>query len=386
MSKLAVARCTHVANPVTQWGYETPSRARPCRLVGVASAEQTSSFVRTAPAVHEVFSSFATGTSTSTRKPSTTTKSKGKETTSSTLSISLPPPTSTSTSPTDVNGLLKALFPVSEPSSSWTTVEGAPGALPLSDATLDPVKVVKGVTHNYVESPGPNPKLSMQAHYPQGSWTFSNSPRGGFSLYSLGPSAVNLTQAKEATFGYSVMFPAGFEYNMGGKMPGLFGGDSFEVAATCSGGSRSDACFSARLMWRTNGAGELYTYLPPYTDPRFTANEAQCNVPPVSECNPTYGASVGRASFYFTSGAWTTVSQRVRLNDVGQANGELELFVNGQSVVNVGGLILRARDAGRIQGMQLQTFFGGHTKPYASPKDQDVYFSDFSVAITETFN
>ena len=108
-------------------------------------------------------------------------------------------------------------------------------------------------------------------------------------------------------------------------------------------------------MWRTNGLGELYTYLPP----DFDANQAVCNIPPFSTCNDVYGASVGRGSFNWTAGGRTTMSQRVRLNDVGQANGELELFVGGQSVVNVGGLVLTNSTTGRIRGLQMQTFFGG---------------------------
>lgn len=112
-------------------------------------------------------------------------------------------------------------------------------------------------------------------------------------------------------------------------------------------------------MWRTDGAGEMYTYLPDYTVDGYSANKAVCDVAPLSECNPTYGASVGRGSFSFTAGGWTTISERVRLNDVGEANGELQLFVGGESVINVGGLILRDAEEGRIRGIQMQTFFGG---------------------------
>ena len=135
-----------------------------------------------------------------------------------------------------------------------------------------------------------------------------------------------------------------------------------EVVNMCrrhSRGSRSAACFSARLLWRDEGKGELYTYLPPYTVAQFAATEAVCSVPPLSDCNVEFGASVGRGAFRFATGAWTTISQRVRLNDVGEANGELELFANGESVISVGGLILRDNDEGRIRGMQMQTFFGG---------------------------
>lgn len=66
------------------------------------------------------------------------------------------------------------------------------------------------------------------------------------------------------------------------------------------------------------GQGELYTYLPP-TDNNTSLLLA---IPPKSIRNPDYGFSVGRGSFNFTAGAWNTVSERVRLNDVGVENGE----------------------------------------------------------------
>ena len=110
-------------------------------------------------------------------------------------------------------------------------------------------------------------------------------------------------------------------------------------------------------MWRTDGAGELYTYLPPDYD----ENQAVCDVPPHSTCNSVYGASVGRGAWTFATGGRTTIAQRVRLNDAGSANGELEVFVAGKSVINVGGLVLRDSSDGRIRGLQMQTFFGGES-------------------------
>jgi len=226
-------------------------------------------------------------------------------------------------------------------------------------------------------------KKAIKAHYPKGSFNPSHEPRGGLSFYAPGPSSVDLTTAKEATFGYSVYFPAGFQFNMGGKLPGFYGGDNDEVSLSCSGGRRDDRCFSARLMWREKGQGEFYTYLPPFTNSRYAANKKQCSAVPNSDCNPTYGASIGRGLFKFATGGWTTVTERVKLNDVGEANGELELFVNGKSKIHIKGLILRAHSAGRIRGIQMQTFFGGSNSEWATPKDQDVYFADFSVAITK---
>ena len=140
------------------------------------------------------------------------------------------------------------------------------------------------------------------------------------------------------------------------------GGNSEDEAVSCSGGRRDDGCFSARFMFRTGGKGEMYTYLPP----SYSANKAVCDVAPQSECNSVYGASVGRGSFNFKAGTRTTIGQRVRLNDAGASNGELELFVGGKSIFTVTGLVLRNTDAGRIRGIQMQTFFGG-TCPVLRP-------------------
>lgn len=108
-------------------------------------------------------------------------------------------------------------------------------------------------------------------------------------------------------------------------------------------------------MWRTDGAGEFYTYLPP----DFDANQRVCDVPPYSECNSVYGASVGRGAFTFKTGTWNTIAERVLLNDAGQENGEIELFFEGQSLIKVDGLVLRDNADGAIRGIMMQTFFGG---------------------------
>lgn len=274
--------------------------------------------------------------------------------------------------------LSSPLFPVSPQLKYWTTSTSVSGATvsPLSDATFRPHNQISALKHSYVNAP--DSELSMQAFFPAGSCNFQNSPQGGFSFYAPGPASVDLTTAKEVTFGFTAYFPSGFDFVKGGKIPGLCkypcdmppdlvltyvrqnllsldGGNSDSEALSCSGGRRDDGCWSSRLMWRTDGAGELYTYLPP----DFTQNQAVCDIAPFSTCNDVYGASVGRGSFDWKTGGRTTVAQRVRLNDAGKSNGELQLFVGGKSVINVGGLTISNSSAGRIRGMQFQTFFGG---------------------------
>ena len=201
-----------------------------------------------------------------------------------------------------------------------------------------------------------NGRTAMQATFPKGNWGLNKGISGGMSWYGAGQtSSSDWNNAKEMTFGYSIYFTDDFAFNKGGKLPGLYFGTSEENARDCSGGDRDTDCASVRLMWRTDGKGELYSYLPPSEK----ANKAVCNVAPESECNDTYGASIGRGSFYFKAGSRTTIGQRVRLNDVGKENGEIELFVEGKSIFTVDGLVLRTASEGRIQGIQMQTFFGG---------------------------
>ncbi|KAK7047675.1 hypothetical protein VNI00_006443 [Paramarasmius palmivorus] len=278
---------------------------------------------------------------------------------------------------------ISSLLPPSNLKSKWTTLPGQPNALPLDDSTLRPQKVLTALPHPYVTAPDGKTK-AMKAHFPKGSYTFSHEPQGGLSFYAPGPSSVNLETAKEAWFGYSVFFDEGFGFQKGGKLPGLYGGDTADGSVSCSGGRKDTTCFSVRLMWRTGGAGELYVYLPPSSvDPKFAPNDKLCDIPN-SHCNDAFGTSVARGAFTFKAGQWNTISQRVKLNDAGKANGELELFFEGKSVISGKGLMIRGDGKGKIRGIQMQTFFGGSDESWASPKDQDLYFAHFSAGISQT--
>ena len=111
------------------------------------------------------------------------------------------------------------LLPITPEVRYWTTAPYFPSTSPLSDATFRPHNEITALSHDYVTAP--DGKLSMKAYYPEGSYTFTTSPQGGFSFYAPGPASVDLTTAKEATFGYSVYFPSGFQFVKGGKLPGL---------------------------------------------------------------------------------------------------------------------------------------------------------------------
>ncbi|THH09769.1 hypothetical protein EW145_g1788 [Phellinidium pouzarii] len=269
--------------------------------------------------------------------------------------------------------------------SAWTTssVVDIPFVqhVDLSDEALG----VHGISLRPDVVPAPNVsssgiQKSWRAFYPKGSTNPKGNIPGGFGFYMGGPSFFKdkLAGAKEVLFGYSVLFQDDWEGVKGGKLPGAFGGVGTDAYA-CTGGRKEgrELCFNLRLMWRERGAGELYAYLP-FSDEN---RSRLLGIPPKSILNSDYGFSVGRGAFTFSPGVWTTITERIKLNDVDRTDGEVEIQINGQTVILATGLTIRTTTKAFTQGMHLQTFFGGHGAVWASPKDQYAWFTDVSGAI-----
>ncbi|KAK0474751.1 hypothetical protein IW261DRAFT_1496877 [Armillaria novae-zelandiae] len=163
---------------------------------------------------------------------------------------------------------------------------------------------------------------ALQVLYPAGSINPANEdrPQGGVQFYA---EPLDIKQARNVTLTFSVYFPEDFDFVLAGKLPGLYGGHG-----GCSGGVSATDCFSTRMMWRKDGEGELYLYAP-----KDKQTDALCN-DPRSTCDVAYGFSIGRGSFAWARGGWTTVSQTVVLNTPGRTDGCFTLDVNGIRVID----------------------------------------------------
>ncbi|KAJ2911457.1 hypothetical protein MD484_g8960, partial [Candolleomyces efflorescens] len=152
---------------------------------------------------------------------------------------------------------------------------------------------------------------SLQLFYPAGSINPAQKPQGGAEFYA---SPLDISTARNVSFRFSVFFPADFDWVLAGKLPGIYGGHT-----GCSGGNKALDCFSTRLMWRKGGLGELYLYAA-----KDKQTKALC-ADPRSVCDAAYGFSIGRGSFTWAAGAWTTVVQTVVLNTPGKQDGFFKL-------------------------------------------------------------
>ena len=162
----------------------------------------------------------------------------------------------------DVSYMQSRLFPAGgfPSNSAWTTSTSLQDRFDLQAG----IPIVKG--GKPPQGHAPDGKGSIVSFFPKGSINpgNKNAPNGGMSFYTNGPHwgaeftkgkgkwEDDLKRAKEITFAYSIMFENGFEFNRGGKLPGVYGGTSEEEAVGCSGGRQNgrDNCFSSRLMWR----------------------------------------------------------------------------------------------------------------------------------------
>lgn len=220
----------------------------------------------------------------------------------------------------------------------------------------------------------------MRVNYPNGTTTpsaKSNPPNvvGGVGFYAQPISPSILSKAKFVEFEYSVYFPPDFIFGRGGKLPGLYGGTGRKKG--CSGGNDGGDCFSLRFMWRKLGAGEGYVYRPKAA----LQDKQYCKVPPYSFCDADYGDSIGRGAFYFKPGTWTKLRQQIKLNDVpGEQTGTMKIWADDKLVIQFPKMVWRISKDVTVQGIVFQTFFGGSTPDWATPKDQYTLYKGFKMS------
>ncbi|GAA5978572.1 hypothetical protein JCM10908_004409 [Rhodotorula pacifica] len=286
--------------------------------------------------------STTTSASTSSPRPITTTTQKPKTTTTTVKTTT----TTSSRSSTTTTTTRPSPTPSPTSATSWKQKTWFYSLAPFLEYIVDKqnwswgdndVAVVgKGVpAKEWTNGIAKDTESALQVASPKGSRNPSAKPVGGMGFYS---SKLDIAAAHNVSFSYSVFFPTDFDFVKGGKLPGLYGG-----AKACSGGSAAQSCWSARLMFRTNGMGELYLYAP-----REKQVDALCTLGPLSFCNSVYGMSIGRGSWTFKRGEWSNIRQDIWLNTPGKPDGGFNIWVNNKLVLHSNSVYYRNTAAGLI--------------------------------------
>lgn len=204
--------------------------------------------------------------------------------------------------------------------------------------------------------PGVRGRL-LRVRLPEGSIDPGTMARRGLPYGGTGFRARVLPEAIDrARLSYKLRFPADFRPGRGGKLPGLCGG-------RCNaGGLVPDGTdgFSVRYMWTGNFAASVYAYLP---------------------SSRRHGTTLGARRVPLERGRWIELTQEVKLNAVGRADGHLKVWKDGRLVVEAGGLVFRTDGALGIDTVIFDVFYGGSQDSWAAPADTVIEFAEFTLAL-----
>jgi hypothetical protein len=220
-----------------------------------------------------------------------------------------------------------------------------------------------------------NPSKTMQIFFPANSL---GPEQGGTSWETDLPE-----KYEEAYFSYDIKFMPGFEFQAGGKIPGLSGG---AVPSTSKPTGYDGFC--ALMMFK---ADRPMFYL-------YYADSPQAQYGLGIEWGKTYAANAFSPSqlkleyaagpVYFSTGIWHNLTYRVVLNSVnsngtGNYDGILEAFFDGRLVTQVSHVLFRHTASLGIDEIDMMSFFGGATDDYRNPISE---WLDIDNVLLYTFN
>jgi len=182
-------------------------------------------------------------------------------------------------------------------------------------------------------------------------------PEGGVGPEQTGSQFVlNLPPADEYELSFKVLFEEGFDFRLGGKLPGLTsGGEKFTGGIHPKNGEG----WSARFMWREGGTAELYLY---YVDNK---NE--------------WGDQFPFDGVTLELGRWYEFRQRIRLNRPGKKDGRIQAWLNGSKMLDLKEMRLRIGEQGPIDSFYFSTFHGGQGSEWVPRSDSYARFDDIRI-------
>jgi hypothetical protein len=162
----------------------------------------------------------------------------------------------------------------------------------------------------------------------------------------------NLAAARAACLTYDIWLPADFDFGKGGALPGLFGSDDALRV--------QKPLFATRHAWGSNGTAQV----------RMTTlgRPGETEIP----------IDVDRLKL--ATGRWVRVEQEVELNDPGEANGRLRVWIDGVLHFTASDYTFRADDRGQFRGVIADVHYGANgTDAAAIPKAGEVRLTPFVV-------
>jgi hypothetical protein len=162
----------------------------------------------------------------------------------------------------------------------------------------------------------------------------------------------------QACMSYDIRFSNGFDWSLGGKLPGLEGvAPGVSPGLPTGGNSVGDEGWSGRLMWvgpkAYSWAGPTNAVVSYMYNPNQTGQ---------------YGDDV-RWNKAFGADTWHSLKVCYQMNTVGYSNGSLQAWMDGQQVLNNTAYQYRTRSDVAVSHLLWHIFRGGNTADWAGKTD-----------------
>jgi hypothetical protein len=152
-----------------------------------------------------------------------------------------------------------------------------------------------------------------------------------------------VTNASAVCLSYGVRLPPNFDFDKGGVLPGLYGGEDPRNGKTG---------FAARLAWGPNGSGDVVA-----------------NLPGTGE----RGVSLTGGAWRFPTGRWVLIEQEVRLNTPGRPDGTLAMWIDGVLRAEAKNVAFRGHQQVGISGVLSDIYYAA-----PAPTDTSLQITNFN--------
>ncbi len=172
---------------------------------------------------------------------------------------------------------------------------------------------------------------------------------------------IPLKQKDEYYLQYRIKFEKGFDFVKGGKLPGLAGGTAN------TGGNIPDGYdgWSARMMFWENGKLSYYLYFPEQS----------------GKFGEKFFLSTNAVdTLKITTDKWHTITQPVKMNTPGVANGIVQAWYDGEEAFLSDSVLFRHNENLKIDQILYNVFLGGDDLSWSSDKEEYIYFDDFKAS------
>lgn len=155
--------------------------------------------------------------------------------------------------------------------------------------------------------------------------------------------------SQQITLEYNVKFEKGFEWVLGGKLPGITSNN--KKAVGCIQPHPVDG-WSYRIMWRNDARVELYIY-----DQSRVGGGIRC------------GLTKGPRNGILTTDKWFNFKMYMRMNsDASKSDGLAKLYIDDKLTIQRSDIKFKGVNSANISNIMFTTFYGGHSPTWSPSK------------------